>query len=349
MEPCKTIIVTLGPPLTHPWWWDQVANTRSRHDVRHLRISVGHRTAPQIGILQVPQVALQLWRLLRQGERDGNTYICTFESDLSCYLIGLLQRLPGCRRPRHVILQFITRKVESNLASRAKCVVSKLLLHSVWLVVCSSKSEAHYYRHTFDWAPSKIAYVPLHTDQRILDYRTDESNPPYIVATGRSYRDYGTLARAVAGTGISTRIVCGRQGSGIRITPSEIHVEQELPIDEFMARIANSRFMVLPLELQPISTGQTVLLQAMALGKAVIATKTAGTTDYIEDGSNGILVTPDDADGLRTAIMELWSNDALRARLGAAARETVLAKHLPDHYASNLAVILRQPFESNRL
>src|SRR3989337_1328980 len=106
----------------------------------------------------------------------------------------------------------------------------------------------------------------------------------------------------------------------------------ELPLDDFNRLLGGCRVLVLPLEDKEISTGQCVLLQAMALGKAIVATKTSGTADYIEDGVDGILVPPHDPGKLRQAIMELTRDDEAIARLGANAKKSAHEKYLPQQY-----------------
>ncbi len=65
-----------------------------------------------------------------------------------------------------------------------------------------------------------------------------------------------------------------------------------------------------------------VLVEAMAAGKPVVASRIGGIVDLIEDGKNGLLVPPADPAGLVQAIVRLRSNPALRRRLGEAGRET---------------------------
>ena len=63
--------------------------------------------------------------------------------------------------------------------------------------------------------------------------------------------------------------------------------------------------------------------EAMASGLSVAASAVGGLTDYIVDGTNGLLVPAQDPAALGTAICSLVGDPALRARLGAAARQTV--------------------------
>jgi glycosyltransferase involved in cell wall biosynthesis len=60
---------------------------------------------------------------------------------------------------------------------------------------------------------------------------------------------------------------------------------------------------------------------ALAAGRPVVATSTAATRDYIEDGIDGVLVPPGDPGALADAITRLDTDAAWRSRLAAGARE----------------------------
>lgn len=67
-------------------------------------------------------------------------------------------------------------------------------------------------------------------------------------------------------------------------------------------------------------------VEAMAAGKAVIATRVDGILEIIDDGANGLLAEPGDVDTLALAISRLLDDATLRDRLGRAARQRV-AEH----------------------
>lgn len=69
-----------------------------------------------------------------------------------------------------------------------------------------------------------------------------------------------------------------------------------------------------------------VLLEAMALGKPVIASKVGGIVDVVDDNQTGILVSPGDADGLAAAMIRLLKDKELRIRMGKAGRDKIDAK-----------------------
>lgn len=64
-----------------------------------------------------------------------------------------------------------------------------------------------------------------------------------------------------------------------------------------------------------------VLLEAMASARAVIGSRVGGAIEVIEDGKNGMLVSPNDPMGLSRQIISLLENDELRAEIGANGRK----------------------------
>ena len=66
-----------------------------------------------------------------------------------------------------------------------------------------------------------------------------------------------------------------------------------------------------------------VLLEAMALGRPIVASNVAGTRDVLVDGQNGLLVQPESPESMASHILKLLGDVHLRERLGTAARATV--------------------------
>lgn len=77
--------------------------------------------------------------------------------------------------------------------------------------------------------------------------------------------------------------------------------------------ILGSRFEGLPV----------VLMEAMASGLAVVATRLPGILELIDSEQNGLLVPPEDPDALASAVTRLIHDPDLRRRLVTAARTTV--------------------------
>ena len=85
-----------------------------------------------------------------------------------------------------------------------------------------------------------------------------------------------------------------------------------------MRLFAGCSSFVLPSRHEPFGI---VNLEAMAAGKAVVATRVGGVPEIVTDGENGLLVEPEDSAELATALRRLADDAALRERLGAAGRQ----------------------------
>ena len=70
------------------------------------------------------------------------------------------------------------------------------------------------------------------------------------------------------------------------------------------------------------------VLEAMALGKPVCASRVGGLRESIRDGENGFSIPPGDVEALRERLAQLLDDADLRARFGRAARKTVEERFL---------------------
>jgi glycosyltransferase involved in cell wall biosynthesis len=85
----------------------------------------------------------------------------------------------------------------------------------------------------------------------------------------------------------------------------------------------------------------TVYGEAMAFGLPVVGWR-AGNLPYLaEDEREGLLVAPGDVPGLTAALQRLADDAALRARLGAAARQRALSRPTWDEVAAMFFYQLR--------
>jgi glycosyltransferase involved in cell wall biosynthesis len=89
------------------------------------------------------------------------------------------------------------------------------------------------------------------------------------------------------------------------------------------------------------------LLEALAAGKACVATDIPGSRDIVENGVSGILVPPEDPEALALALQQLASSQDLRQQLGAAARQRIMdsyriEREVADHVALYDEVLQRR-------
>ena len=82
------------------------------------------------------------------------------------------------------------------------------------------------------------------------------------------------------------------------------------------------------------------VVEALAVGTPVIATRTGGVAEIVRDGVNGLLVERGDPHAFAGAVRRFFADDDLRARLRAAAKPSVAAFD-PDVVYGRLEAILR--------
>lgn len=70
-----------------------------------------------------------------------------------------------------------------------------------------------------------------------------------------------------------------------------------------------------------------VLMEAMATGLPVVSTRIAGIAELVDHGVGGLLVAPGRAEPVAEALERLAADPLLRARLGRAGRERVVARY----------------------
>ena len=182
---------------------------------------------------------------------------------------------------------------------------------------------------------------------------------PLILSVGRlrAKKGFHTLIEAcallrTAGIRFRTQIVgYGPERAALSAAIARYRLDEMIELtgrldhDEVVRRYGDAELFVLPCTI--VADGDrdgipNVLLEAMATGLPVVSTKVSGIPELVADGENGLLVRPDDATALAAAMRRLLDDDALRARLGAAARATVTA-HFTDRNLDTLCRMLPRP------
>jgi glycosyltransferase involved in cell wall biosynthesis len=301
-----------------------------------------------------PQLAPRWWQLARavrshQAEYDG---IVTWGEKLSLAML-LQQQFTGAGKP-HIAMMYQFEK--PNI--RVPLSVLKKRLHAVitWNTV---QRRALIERIGF---PRERVYLVRHyVDQ--LFYRPVQPEGSMICAVGAEMRDYPTLLAAMRGTGIHCHIatdhvrIPGRMRAladrrvpinQITSATSEHVTVGRMTLPELRELYARSRFVVIPLLPSDTDNGITVMLEAMAMGKPVICSRTRGQVDVLQDGVTGLFVPVGDAHALREAILGLWNDPARTQLMGRNARAFVERHHTLEQFtaatrAAAEAAVVGQP------
>ena len=167
----------------------------------------------------------------------------------------------------------------------------------------------------------------------------EPAEPPHVLFVGRLSEEKGILEFLDATEGLP-RVIVGDGPLRDRVPEAVGFV----PHHELGAYYEAASVVCVPSRREGYGV---VAREAMANGRAVVATRVGGLPDAVEDGETGLLVERAE---LRAAVQRLLGDEELRRRLGAAARERArswshesAASALQAAYASAASGYPRQP------
>lgn len=185
----------------------------------------------------------------------------------------------------------------------------------------------------------------------------DSDNAPMICSVGMEMRDYPTLVQALQGTGIRCHIATGTSRGELFGTVRRLFDLDSLPdgltigkrsFTELRDLYAQSRFVVIPLLPTDSDNGLTTMVEAMAMGKAVICSKVEGQVDILTHGLTGFYVPQGDPQALRDMMLRLLADPDLTQRIGRQARAYVSAHHSLEQSLDRVVRIVRQAAGADR-
>ena len=327
------------------------------------------RTGSLLGRIAGKRAAL-IWEAFRRGR----SYDAVFtDAEYTGLPLALLQKASLARRghPRHVMLTHYLTPAKKRLLFRlgAASHIDALIVHS----------SAQRVRATGDLRvpEHKVHCLPYFADERFWRPLPAAGEParPMICAVGLEFRDYDTLVAAARDLDVDVRIAAGSHWShhdafaGSPVLPPNVTVAS-YHYPELRALYAAARFVVVPLREVDNQAGITVILEAMAMGKAVIVSGTRGQTDVVRDRLNGgrgnverewwpgfvdapevrerlgtlptgFYVRPGDANDLRDAIAYLLNHPDVADELGRNGRRVVEELFTLDAFTARFAALIR--------
>ncbi|MEO8454877.1 MAG: glycosyltransferase, partial [Sphingomicrobium sp.] len=131
-------------------------------------------------------------------------------------------------------------------------------------------------------------------------------------------RDHADLRLVLVGDGPeAARLHALAEKLGIS---GRIRFSGRLSEPDTLREIAAADILVLPSFMEGLPI---VLMEAMAMGTAVIASRVAGIPELVEDGKSGLLFTPSNWEELGACMRRLAEDDRLRERLVTRGRAAV--------------------------
>jgi len=282
------------------------------------------------------------WQLAREvlERRDQCDAVITWGEKLTLALL-LQQRLGVAGKP-HIAMMYQFEKLNVLLPLL-------LLKRNLQAVVTWSSVQRQALIERIGFPRDRVFLIRHYVDQ--LFYRPRPAEDDMICAVGAEMRDYSTLVAALRGTGIRCHVAADhvripgrirllndrRVPIGDIVRESDQNITQgRMTLPQLRDLYARSRFVIVPLLHSDTDNGVTCILEAMAMGKPVICSRTRGQVDVIQDGVTGLYVPVGDAAAMRAAIQSLWNDPARARQMGSNARSYIEKYHTLEMFTSTV-------------
>lgn len=251
---------------------------------------------------------------------------------------GLLCALLGCSSRQILTEIFLDEPRTDSLSWRIKTALFRWIARRAIGILTNSSGEVPLIAQRFAIPEAKLRFVPMYTT--IAEPALHPAHDGTVVSIGRTLRDLDTLIAAARLIPAPVVVVAGKHDPLPANLPPNLRVLREIPLPEAQTLLSRAAVVVVPLKPAARSAGQVFFFEAIAMGKPVVATRTVGTTDYLRDGVNGLLVAPHQPQELAAAVNRLLEDPALARRLATAALEQCGAEWMPEiHGRRKLAAI----------
>jgi len=249
-------------------------------------------------------------------------------------------RLPPFTRARLVVMSCWLAELLPTLSSR-RLAWYRRAYRTVDRVICLSSGEVAVVEEWLDLPSGRVCYVSFGVDDEFFA-PSDVPEEGYVIAVGRDRgRDWRTLLAAARHSELPFKVLCRPRDIAGLALPSNVEVMGYVDRETYRDLTARARLAVVATRPVAYASGQSVLLESMALGKACVATATNALADAIS-GSHAVLtVPPGDPEALARAIGRAAADGELRQELGRAARAMVEHRFRAEAMWENIAALLR--------
>jgi len=282
--------------------------------------------------------------------------------------LALLLRGAHPGKPRHVCLSHYLSSAKKRVLFRlgAGRRIDTLITHAT--------AQARIAVETLGLLAKQVALLPYFADERFWDPALATPAPsqerPMICSAGLEFRDYATLIAALRDQEVDARIGAASHWARHNAFGASAQLPANVTVSAYNYQqlrdlYASARFVVIPLRDVDNQAGITTILEAMAMGKAVVVTRTRGQTDVVRDWRSGAAapppgflaapemaqslgalptgwyVRPDDSDDLRDAINYLLAHPEIAEEMGRNARRVVKGYFGLDAFVARFATLLR--------
>lgn len=259
----------------------------------------------------------------------------------------ILQKLFRLNKKPHIFLHAVWYFPDKGLKRHLRIWFYRYILKSVTALIVYGDRQKHLHSKFFKLEEKKFHVVPYHSTIDGFDVNVFDGD--YIFAGGDGARDYKTLIFAAKNLPYEFKIAALSREHFIGIEiPDNIKISS-VSQKVFLEMMANSAVIVVPLQKNLLQAGgQQTFLNAMSFGKPVIVLDDNSAHEYIQDGTDGIIVEPENIAKLKEKIISLMEDRGLRKRIGEKAIDTA-KKYPPERYIREVLMYASEIFHQKRI
>ena len=269
-------------------------------------------------------------------------------------LVFLAKSVFRMKKPKIVLFNTFFSNALTRNRNRLYGYILRSAIASADIVVCLSSAQKQFLESE-GFNHSRIRFVPLGVDANFFKPCVKKSShEEFIFSMGKDIgRDYKTLVQAAKNLHYKVRIIAaGRNFKHIPSIPENIKVLYDIPQVDTLKFYCDSDFVVVPTVPDGRAgdsdcSGQTVFMEAMASGKAVIATRREYMYDYVENGMEALIVDPEDPEALRSTMQSFLDDPARARRIGESARKKIEGYFSTREFSRKLSEIFKEVSEKN--
>jgi hypothetical protein len=216
-------------------------------------------------------------------------------------------------------------------------------LRSVSRLVVFSSNQAAILHHYLGIERERVVTVPYGVDTSYYDPQNlaGPVGGGGLVAVGvDSARDYRTLVEAVRLARVPLTLACNPRNIADLDLPRDVRVLSNLSHQDYRRLVLSADLVVTPTIAPAYPSGQTVMLEAMSMGRATLTTDSTAIRDYITNEIDGVLVPPREPGAMAELIVDLLADTDRLEALGSAANKTVRKRFNLDLLWRNVADVM---------
>ena len=273
-------------------------------------------------------------------------FVITQDNLLLGYIVSLYSRIFGAKTRWIYIAMNSSTLMRRHSTHRVRMFLFKKFWASYSRIICLYHEQIEDFVR-LGISRDRLVFVPFGVDINFFKPRDTSIEEDLVVSIGRDAgRDYQTLLKSAERTNHKFVVVAGRKNISPDMTvPANVQVLYDKSLVEIRDLYARAKLVVVVSKDESLSdgsdcSGQTVILDALSAGKAVVATRRAWITDYFVLDEDLVVITANDPKALARAIESLLSDSDKRKRVALSGYTKTVERYNTKAFAEALQNVM---------